>query len=213
MSTFRNPVGPQSRSVYWRRRLVLAIGLVVIIALIVLVVNLARAASSQPDPSSSSAPVDDSDTAEEPTAPADTDPVEEPVEGADCDPATVRVAAIIDSNSYSADQVPMLSFAITNTSGTSCTFNAGTTQQEFVVSSGEEVYWSSKDCETDPVDAAVLLDPNVAVNSTPLPWDRTRSSPETCDTDRPAAPAGGATYNLSVTVGELVAEPVSFLLN
>jgi hypothetical protein len=39
--------------------------------------------------------------------------------------------------------------------------NAGTTQQEFIVSSGADVYWSSRDCETEPVDAEVLLEPNV----------------------------------------------------
>jgi hypothetical protein len=64
------------------------------------------------------------------------------------------------------------------------------------------------------VDAPQLLDPNVPLASTPIAWDRTRSSTTTCDTARPPVPAGGATYSLSVRVGEIeAATRVSFLLN
>jgi len=50
---------------------------------------------------------------------------------------------------------------------------------------------------------------------TPLTWDRTRSSPETCEiTEREAVPGEGASYYLSVSVGGVEsAGPTQFLLN
>jgi hypothetical protein len=125
----------------------------------------------------------------------------------------VTVAAITDTNNYAPEQQPQFSFSIVNTGTMSCIFNVGTTQQSFVVTSGEEQYWSSKDCETGPVDSELPLEPNVAVTSTPIPWDRTRSSTTTCDTQRTAVPAGGATYNLTVTVGAAAASTTSFIVN
>jgi len=58
----------------------------------------------------------------------------------------------------------------------------------------------------------VLLEPNVAQTSSPITWDRTRSSTTTCDTERPAVTAGGATYSLQVTVGPVESGMRSFLL-
>jgi len=54
----------------------------------------------------------------------------------------------------------------------------------------------------------------LAVSTTPFPWSRTRSSPGDCDADREQVTAGGATYRLSVSVGEFASEgDVPFLLN
>jgi len=214
MSTFRNPVGPQSRGVYWRRRLVVLLGVVAVIVLVVFLVSRpgsGEASSGIPNPSPS--PSQDAESAAEPE-PEPSTPPEEPAEGADCDPANVVVEAITDKASYASGEQPQLSFSITNTSVVSCTYNVGTTQQLFTVTSGADQYWSSKDCETGAVDAPILLEPNLAQSSAPILWDRTRSSADTCDGDRPAAPAGGATFNLNVTVGAASpAVPTSFLLN
>lgn len=212
MSTFRNPVGPQSPAVYWRRRLIVALGVVAVIVVIALIVFLPRATTTVTDPSAS-ASAGTGDEVGGDAAVDDPAPSAEPIAGAPCDPAAVTVAAATDSNSYAADQQPQLSFAITNTSTVSCTFNVGTTQQAFVITSGEEQYWSSKDCETGPVDSELTLEPNVATGSKPIAWDRTRSSTDTCEGARPSVPAGGATYNLSVTVGAVPAATTSFILN
>lgn len=218
MSPFRNPVGPQSSKVYWRRRLLVLLGLVVVIVVIALVVG--RLASGDPGagtaaPSSETA---DDETVDDDTvtddAAAEVPPAEELIEGADCLPESIRLEAITDKVSYAAGELPQLSFSITNTGGASCLFNAGTTQQTYEVTSGEELYWSSKDCETEPVDAEILLEPNLTQTPSPIQWDRTRSALTTCEGDRPAVPAGGATYSLNVTVGAVEATaPKSFLLN
>lgn len=212
MSTFRNPVGPQPRSVYWRRRRAVLLGLVAVIALVVfLITRLGSGDSAALDPSSSPAP--DAESSAEPEPEPSPLPEEESVEGADCDPADISVVAITDKRDYAAGEQPQLSFSITNTSAVACTFNVGTTQQLFTVTSGDDQYWSSKDCETGAVDAPILLEPNLTQNSAPIPWDRTRSAIDTCGEARPAAPAGGATFSLTVTVGAAPsAEPAAFLL-
>lgn len=207
MSTFRNPVGPQPSRVYWRRRLLVLLGVVAVIAIVLLIVFRPGASdtANAPEPTGT-------DTAEAPETPA-TSPAAEPVEGGDCDPATIKLEALTDTNVYAAGQSPQLSFRITNTSGVSCLFNVGSTQQTYVITSGEEQYWSSRDCQTEPVDAPVMLEPNLAQTSAALPWDRTRSSVDTCDQPGAPVPAGGATYNLKVTVGPVESEFTSFILN
>ena len=207
MSTIRKPVGPQPSGVYWRRRLLLLLGLIAVIVVVVLIFS--RPGSGATPAGSPSPAASGTTDAEPPAAPSP-----DAVEGAPCDPAVVSVIAKTDTNSYTAEQPPQLSFAITNTGGTSCSFNVGTTQQSFVVTSGEEQYWSSKDCETGPIDSELLLKPNTPVTSAAIPWDRTRSSTGTCDTERPVVPAGGATYALQVTVGTAAqSAPISFILN
>jgi len=208
MSTFRTPVGPQPSSVYWRRRLVVFLGLLAVIAIIVLIFSKPGAAAPADVPVASQS-TDASDETE-PIA----EPEEEPVDGAECDPADVAIIAVTDADGYDEGELPQLSFSISNEGDEACIFNVGSTQQVFTVSSADDSYWTSTDCATDPVDAAVLLEPGVAQNSTPIEWDRTRSSVDTCGGERSAAPSGGATYTLAVTVGE--AEPAatkSFLLN
>ena len=52
-------------------------------------------------------------------------------------------------------------------------------------------------------------------SSTPVTWDRTRSSVDTCAaTDRQRAPGGGAAYRLTVSIGGFQStNPMQFLLN
>ncbi|MGY4858276.1 hypothetical protein [Cryobacterium sp. AP23] len=207
MSTTKHPVGPQASSVYRRRRLVVGLGVLAVLAVIMLIFfrpgGDEPAASTTPaataDPNATAAPGDDAEAAS--TA---------------CDPANVVVEAITDKGSYDAGDEPELSLSVTNTGTTPCDLNAGTTTQVFTVTSGADVYWTSTDCQTDAADAEVTLEPGVAVSTkTPLVWDRTRSSPETCEiTDREAVPGEGASYYLSVSVGGVAsATPTQFLLN
>ena len=205
MSTFRNPVGPQSSNTYWRRRLVVILGLVAVIVVIALIAFRPggdKPASNAADtkPASSAAP---SATG----APADA--------SAACAEGVVQVVPITDADSYGADQQPLLSLSITNSGTTACTFNAGSDVQEYVITSGDEKIWSSKDCQTAPVANAAVLEPGVALTTTPFPWDRTRSAADTCEsTDRPAVTAAGASYHLEVTINGVAAtDTKQFLLN
>ena len=209
MSTFRNPVGPQPSRVYWRRRLVVLIALIIALILVIAVISAVASGSSK-----ATAPKAEGGASATPTQSAAASPSSPVVAGAACAPARLKVLASTDKASYAPGENPKLSFSITNTGTVACTFNVGSTQQTYVVASGAEQYWSSKDCETAPVDTPLLLQPNVAMTATAISWDRTRSSTTTCATSRAAAPGGGATYTLTVSVGAVKSvTPKAFLLN
>ena len=205
MSTFRNPVGPQPAKIYWRRRLVVILGLLAVIVIVSLIVF--RPAPDKPETTAADTKPSSSATPSSTDAPAG--------DGAECAEGVVEVAPITDAGDYGADQQPLLSLSITNTGTAACTFNAGTDAQEYVITSGEEKIWSSKDCQTEPVANAQVLEPGVALTTTPFPWDRTRSAADTCDSpDRPSVTAGGASYHLEVTIdGVTSTDTKQFILN
>lgn len=202
MSTIMNPVGPQPASVYWRRRIVVGLGLLAVIAIIVLIVFRPggddTATTPSPEPS-------------EPAVTASDDPsttVEE------CDPLDILLEPITDSNTYAAGTQPQLSLRVTNVGTSKCSINLGTTQQEYRITSGSDSIWSSRDCQVDPVDAVRELDAEESLETPPIAWDRTRSSTSTCDTTRSQVGAGGASYHLKVYLGDLESESTKqFILN
>jgi hypothetical protein len=168
--------------VYWRRRLLVLVGVLVVILIIVLIV--ARPGGAKPK----AVPTNTAHTTAATTTAA-------------CNPADVKVVAITDALSYAPGVDPQLSLTITNVGSTPCTFKDGSDEQKYVITSGTETIWSSKDCQTGAVSATSTLQPNVPVKSTPFAWNRTRSNPAACTaTNAPQVIAGGASYHLTVTV-------------
>ncbi|WP_346233063.1 hypothetical protein [Parafrigoribacterium mesophilum] len=203
MSTFRNPVGPQPSGVYWRRRLMVGLGVLAVIVIIVMIITRpgsGDAAVKDPGASVSPSPTKSAAAAQK--------------EGDPCVPASIKLEPVTDKGVYNAGENPLISMKITNTSTVACTMNAGSTLQQLRITSGSELIWSSKDCQKDPVDVPVILQPNTPQSTAPIPWDRTRSSAGTCDAERNKVKAGGASYHLSVLLGELKsAGTVQFILN
>ena len=109
----------------------------------------------------------------------------------------------MDAAGYDAGVIPQLSFTLKSLETVPCTVEGGSDVQEFRVTSGDELIWTSKDCQTGAVAALVTLKPGVPLQSSAIPWDRTRSSTDTCDAAREAVVAGGASYHLEVVVGDL----------
>lgn len=206
MSTLRNPVGPQPPSVYWRRRLIVLLGLVAVVVVILLIVFRPGAGGSEAGPTPPSG---------DPSGTPSTTPTFEASDPEElCDPSVIRLEPVTDSGSYAAGVMPQISMRITNTSSAPCTFDVGTAQQEYLIMSGSDRIWSSRDCQTEPANLPQVLEPNETLSTTPFPWDRTRSSEGTCDQERTEVIAGGATYRLSVSLGEATSESdVPFLLN
>lgn len=203
----KQPAGRPSRKVYLRRRLVVGLGLLAVIIVIILII--VRPGSSSGQTGGGKTPAASSAATGKPKDPPSTKIPDKAaaVDGAACDPANVQAAAITDATKYEAGALPQLSLSLTNTGKTACVINAGTAKQVFTITSGKDTYWSSSDCQTDAVDTEVTLKPGVAqVSSTPVEWDRTRSATDTCDADRAAAPAGGASYYLNVTVDGIKSE-------
>ncbi|ARJ04534.1 hypothetical protein B5808_04310 [Cnuibacter physcomitrellae] len=223
MSTLRNPVGPLPKKVYLRRRLTVLAVLIALIAIVVLVIvrpgsnDGPPAAAGTPTPTSTAgaaedqaaadaaAAADDHATAAPTTPAADPSPTPAPavVEASSpvaCDPSVLTITPITDSDSYSAGAQPQLSFSMTNTGSVPCTLNAGTSQQKYTITSGSDTYWTSTDCQVGASDTMALLEAGQTVTSAPFAWDRTRSTPETCNIAREPVPAGGASYHVHVDV-------------
>jgi len=189
MSTIKNPVGPQPPSVYWRRRLLLLLVLVAVIVVIVLII--VRPGSGTP----TSHPSGSNSASHTPSAASSGS------SSAACDPSVITLTPITDAASYAAGVQPQLSMSITNSGASACTFDVGTDAQVYLITSGSDQIWSSKDCQTAPSANKQVLQPGKTLSTTPFAWDRTRSSTTTCTGNRPEVTAGGASYHLAVQVG------------
>lgn len=220
--TGTTPRRRHSPAVYRRRRLVLLGGLLLVVAVIVWLVVAPpwRGEASTPsDPETPASDVaatelpsvtDAADPAVDPAAtPGETPAAESPQPEASgtptaqaCEAGDILVEAVTDADTYGAGQNPGLSIKLTN-NGPACSLNVGTTTQVFTITSGADTWWRSTDCQSEPSDMIVLLAAGQSVSSaTPVTWDRTRSAVGSCaDANRPAAPAGGASYHLSVSIG------------
>jgi hypothetical protein len=192
-----------SPRVYRRRRALVLLLLVIII--VVAWVNIANAGNGAKKPAmtgtststSTSVPVvtpSASATAGIPSAAAS-------VAAAPCDPKKIAVTPLVDADSFDAGQLPSFQIGITNTSKEACTYNVGTSQMSMTVTSGNETYWSSLDCQAEASDTEAVLLPGKMEVSAPFSWSREYSSPDTCDGARDQVPAGGASYYLNVQVG------------
>lgn len=159
------------------------------------------ATSGTPTPRVTSSADGDSDE------PADDEPEVLP-----CTTADVTVSAVVDRSSYGTGELPQLSIRLVNDTDLPCLINVGTAAQTFEITSGSDTWWRSTDCQSEPSDQVVQLDAGQTVTSaTPIVWDRTRSSVDTCDGDRQKALPGW--YNLSVSIGGFGSvEPASFTI-
>lgn len=220
---------------YRRRRLAVLVLLLVVIGLVWLLIahpwtapvpaKAERAAPAQPVlpvVTSTAQPTGTPTPGATTPAPAPTTPTPTPgttttatpATSAACTSANVTVTAVTDRTAYTSGEEPKLSIRLVN-HGPDCTMNVGTATQVFTIASGGDVWWRSTDCQSHATDAVATIKAGQTVTSTqPLVWDRTRSSVATCQAkNRPVAPAGGATYRLSVSIGGIAsASPAAFTL-
>lgn len=192
-SALRNPVGPADRSVYMRRRLIVLLGFLALVAAIVLIV--VQPGSTERPSSSQEVEVPD-DLVETPAADAEGEE-ETPA----CEPTNLEVTPVADQASYGPGETPELSLTVENTGDAACIADLGTAGMTFSVASGSDEVWKSVDCQTSSDSLPVILEAGEVLESETVTWDRTRSSSETCDITRDPVVAGGASYHLSVTAG------------
>lgn len=200
----------QSAAVYRRRRLAVLVLLVLVLATVAGGVWLAiaqpwsAAAPADPtlDPEATTTPTPESSSATPSPEPTETPGI------AACTAEDVVVTAVTDADTYPAEALPQLSISLTNRGAADCTLNVGSSTQTFTVSSGDDVWWRSTDCQSESSDMIVTLEAGSSVTSaTPVVWDRTRSSTETCaEQNRPRAPGGGASYHVAVSIGGFSSE-------
>lgn len=206
MSTLRDPVGPKDRKVYIRRRLLVLAGLLAIVAVVVLVFIKPGSSGGVRDAQQVEVPSDlPSDAGKEEPKDSDEPPT--------CAAGQLAVTAVTDKGDYAEGETPKLSLSVENTGDEPCSADLGSAGMEFTVTSGEDQVWRSADCQKNAESLAVILEPGKSLESEPITWDRTRSSPETCDITRDPVVAGGASYHLKVAAAGVDGrETAQFLL-
>ncbi|WP_106816328.1 hypothetical protein [Microbacterium timonense] len=231
--TGTTPRRRHSPAVYRRRRLVLLLALLAVAAIVWLLIAQpwAAPASETTDTADKTSSQSTAESLPVPSGQAAPDPTDTgAVEGAvvegttptagstptamPCVASEIIVEPVTSADTYAGDQNPQFSIKLTN-NGPDCTLNVGTSAQSFTVTSGDDVWWRSTDCQGEPSDMIVLIAAGQTVTSAaPLTWDRTRSAVGTCaDATRPRAPGGGASYHLSVEIGGIAStDPKQFLL-
>lgn len=127
-----------------------------------------------------------------------------------CDLNLVTVTASTDQPIYAAGQNPVLSMKITNGGTAPCQVNVGTSQMEFLVMSGEDRIFSSKDCQAKGEDLVKQIDPGKSETAN-FPWQRNRTS-EGCGAVSAKPGGGGAYYTFKAALGNKASTKAIFQL-
>jgi hypothetical protein len=93
-----------------------------------------------------------------------------------CDPSLVTVVASVDAQVYAPGQNPLLEMKVTNGGTVPCEVNLGTSQMEYVITSGSDRIFSSKDCQDGSDDLSKTIAPGASETAN-FPWQRNRSAP------------------------------------
>jgi hypothetical protein len=191
---------PLPKSVYRRRQIGCLAIVILLVAVIWGVVALASGVSgTKASPTNSNSPAS--------TAAA----------GEHCAPGAVVVTPLVTDAgkkesraSFGANEKPYFGFTLTNTGDVDCSFNVGSAQQFFTVTSGAETYWTSSDCDRSATfDKTMVLTAGQKISSEPTLWERVRSSVDGCNaaSGQAEVPAGGATFRLNVSVAGVLSDP------
>ncbi|KTR85075.1 hypothetical protein [Leucobacter chromiiresistens] len=198
MSTLKDPVGPKDRKVYLRRRLIVLLALLAVVAVVVLIIVRPGSSGGVADASQVEVP---EDLVESPSPGADEEggAAGESDDVAACAAGQLTVTPATDKGDYAAGEQPQLSLSVENTGEDPCSADLGSANLQFVIASGDDEVWRSADCQENPEHLAVILEPGAPLTTESIAWDRTRSSPETCDISRDPVSADGASYHLRTT--------------
>jgi len=209
------PRRPLPRSVYVRRRIVVVVIAIVVIGL--LIWAFAPKGGTPTAAATNETPGTDSTGGATASGPGDS---ATGADGPECDPSRIAITANTDKTEYQAGEAVQMTLTLTNNSSADCIIAAGTDQQSFIITSpsadGDETYWTSTDCQTDAQPQNVTLKPGIPVPTPALAWDRHRSIAGDCDPAvieaRPVVGGGGASFDLTVKLGDLTSTKHRFYL-
>lgn len=199
----RKPLSP----VYRRRRLVVGAVLLLVIALAVGGFAAISAALKGPAPAATA-----SDSPQTPGATGGPDPSATPTStsGAGCDEKLLTVTASTDKAAYGPDESPLLTLKVTNKNRVACEVNIGTSQMEYLVTSGSDRIFSSRDCQAESDDLVKKI-PAGRTETANFPWNRKRST-EGCKVVDAQPGGGGAYYVFTARLGNKTSPKAVFQL-
>lgn len=201
---------------YRRRRLVVGGALLLAIVLVVSGFALAGAFRGGSQQASSTQPSStDSAAAAAPAASATASPSATPTPTAaatpTCNQNLVTVTAATDKPAYGPGENPLLTLKVTNGGTVPCEVNIGTSQMEFLVTSGADRIFSSKDCQASSEDLVKVIAPGASETAN-FPWGRNRSA-DGCKAVAAAPGGGGAYYIFTAKLGSRASPKAVFQLN
>ena len=136
-----------------------------------------------------------------PPAPKPRLPLRPPPDRADgCEQNLVTVTAATDKAAYAGGENPLLTLKVTNGNRVPCEVNIGTSQMEFLVTSGSDRIFSSTDCQADATDLVKTIAPGQSETAN-FPWQRNRTV-QGCEPDRGQAGGRRRVLRLHRTAGE-----------
>ncbi|YCH15202.1 hypothetical protein M1E01_17880 [Arthrobacter sp. D1-17] len=125
-----------------------------------------------------------------------------------CDQKLVTVTAATNKTAYGAGEKPLLTLKVANGGKLPCKVNLGTSQMEFLVTSGSDRVFSSKDCQAESEDLIKTIAPGKSETAN-FPWPRNRSV-QGCE--EIADDVGAGYYVFIAKLGPKVSPPAVFQL-
>jgi hypothetical protein len=211
--------------VYRRRRLFVGGALLLIIALVTSFAvagafsgrsqqasSTAPGATASADPAASaSAAASASPSASASSSARTATPTPTPSATSGCNQNLVTVSGSTDKGAYGPGENPMLTLKVTNGGTMPCEINIGTSQMEFLVTSGPDRIFSSRDCQAVSEDLVKVIAPGASETAN-FPWPRNRSV-EGCQPVESKPGGGGAYYIFTAKLGSRASPKAVFQLN
>jgi hypothetical protein len=200
--------------VYRRRRLFVGAVLLMVIAMVLGGFAAGGAFSGNSEQVSSTD--SETDAGAQPAAPPTGSPSEAPVStptpaaSPTCDQNLVTVSAATDKPAYGPEENPLLTLKVTNGGKMPCEVNIGTSQMEFLVTSGADRIFSSRDCQAASEDLVKTIAPGASETAN-FPWPRNRSV-EGCEPIDAKPGGGGAYYIFTAKLGSKASPKAVFQL-
>ena len=211
----RRPLAP----VYRRRRLLAGLVLLLVIAVVFSGFVAVSSAISGTQPSGGQPSGTGAASASQPTASVSESQTESTSasaaptasSGDGCEQNLVTVTAATDKDSYAAGEKPLLTLKVTNNNKVPCEVNIGTSQMEYMITSGSDRIFSSKDCQAESTDLMKTIAPGKSETAN-FPWQRNRTV-QGCQSVAAAPGAGGAYYVFTARLADKTSTKAVFQLN
>ena len=166
--------------------------------------------ASSTDGAGATASADPSTQASPSASASASEPTPTPSATPSCNQNLVTVSASTDKAAYGPEENPLLTLKVTNGGTMPCEVNIGTSQMEFLVTSGADRIFSSRDCQAKSEDLVKILAPGASETAN-FPWPRNRSV-EGCQPVEAKPGGGGAYYIFTAKLGSKASPKAVFQL-
>jgi len=212
VSTLLRPTGPLPPGVYWVRRVLVVLAVLVVLVALwwVFLRSDASPTSAEPTPSNTPAlsPTPSQTRTTTPSVSPTTSPSSSPAQP-ECAAKAIEVSVTTDRNDYREGVQPTFTLTVTNTGDVTCRRDVGQRALELIVTSGDVQAWSSDDCNPGGPSAVRVFGPGDEFVQ-PVTWSRQLSEPG-CPTGEPLADPGQ--YQVVARNLDIVSDPASFTLS